>query len=137
MSAVGTFATPSYPDIAGLDSFAGPCFHSARWEHDHDLVGRRVAVIGTGASAAQIVPELAKVAHGGRLPTHAAMDPARSDKPFTEEQKRRFARNPIAARRHRRELYWAFENTIAFRHEEGCRATQGDRAQPHRVPDQR
>jgi len=45
----------------------------------------------------------------------------RSDKPFTEEQKRRFARNPIAARRHRRELYWAFENTIAFRQgEEGA-----------------
>jgi len=42
----------------------------------------------------------------------------RSDKPFTEAQKRRFARNPIAARRHRRQLYWAFENTIAFRHGE-------------------
>ncbi len=62
VSAVGTFATPSYPDIAGLESFAGPCFHSARWQHEHDLAGRRVAVIGTGASAAQIVPELAKVA---------------------------------------------------------------------------
>jgi cation diffusion facilitator CzcD-associated flavoprotein CzcO len=118
VSAVGTFATPSYPDIAGLDSFAGPCFHSARWEHDHDLVGRRVAVIGTGASAAQIVPELAKVAETvdvfQRTPQWIL---PRSDKPFTEEQKRRFARNPIAARRHRRELYWAFENTIAFREE--------------------
>jgi cation diffusion facilitator CzcD-associated flavoprotein CzcO len=122
VSAVGTFATPSYPDIAGLDSFAGPCFHSARWEHEHDLVGRRVAVIGTGASAAQIVPELAKVAEAvdvfQRTPQWIL---PRSDKPFTEEQKRRFARNPMAARRHRRELYWAFENTIAFRHgEEGA-----------------
>jgi len=60
VSAVGTFATPSYPDIVGLDSFSGPCFHSANWEHEHDLAGRRVAVIGTGASAAQIVPEVAK-----------------------------------------------------------------------------
>jgi cation diffusion facilitator CzcD-associated flavoprotein CzcO len=122
VSAVGTFATPSYPAIAGLDSFAGPCFHSARWEHEHDLAGRRVAVIGTGASAAQIIPELAKVAETlhvfQRTPQWIL---PRSDKPFTEEQKRRFARNPIAARRHRRELYWAFENTIAFRHgEEGA-----------------
>jgi cyclohexanone monooxygenase len=119
VSAVGTFATPSRPDIAGLDSFGGPCFHSARWEHEHDLTGRRVAVIGTGASAAQIVPELAKVAATvhvyQRTPQWIL---PRSDKPFTEEEKRRFARNPIAARRHRRELYWAFENTIAFRHGE-------------------
>ena len=50
----------------------------------------------------------------------------RSDKPFTEEEKRRFARNPLAARRHRRELYWAFENTIAFRHgERRGRAVEG------------
>jgi cation diffusion facilitator CzcD-associated flavoprotein CzcO len=81
-----------------------------------------VAVIGTGASAAQIVPELAKVAQSlsvfQRTPQWIL---PRSDKPFTEEQKRRFARNPIAARRHRKELYWAFENTIAFRHgEEGA-----------------
>jgi cyclohexanone monooxygenase len=119
VSAVGTFATPSLPAIAGLDSFTGPCFHSARWEHQHDLVDRRVAVIGTGASAAQIVPELAKVAQEvfvfQRTPQWIL---PRSDKPFTDEQKRRFARNPIAARRHRRELYWAFENTIAFRHGE-------------------
>jgi cyclohexanone monooxygenase len=119
VSAVGTFATPSLPATAGLDSFAGPCFHSARWEHQHDLADRRVAVIGTGASAAQIVPELAKVAKEvfvyQRTPQWIL---PRSDKPFTEEQKRRFARNPIAARRHRRELYWAFENTIAFRHGE-------------------
>jgi cation diffusion facilitator CzcD-associated flavoprotein CzcO len=122
VSAVGTFAAPSLPDITGLDSFTGPCFHSARWEHEHDLTGRRVAVIGTGASAAQIVPELAKVAKAvhvfQRTPQWIL---PRSDKPFTEEQKRRFARNPVAARRHRRELYWALENTIAFRHgEEGA-----------------
>ena len=97
VSAIGTFATPSVPDIEGLGSFAGPCFHSARWEHEHDLAGQRVAVIGTGASAAQIVPELAKVATAvhvyQRTPQWIL---PRSDKPFTEEQKRRFARNPIA-----------------------------------------
>ncbi len=116
VSAIGTFTTPSTPDIDGLGSFAGLCFHSARWEHQHDLAGRRVAVIGTGASAAQIVPELAKVADAvdvyQRTPQWIL---PRSDRPFTEEEKRRFARNPIAVRRHRRDIYWAFENTIAFR----------------------
>ena len=79
VSAIGTFTTPSVPDLEGLATFDGPCFHSARWEHEHDLADRRVAVIGTGASAAQIVPELAKGARSVlRLPTHAAMDPARA-----------------------------------------------------------
>ncbi|MGO8827087.1 MAG: flavin-containing monooxygenase [Acidimicrobiales bacterium] len=117
VSAIGTFTSPFVPQIDGLGSFAGPCFHSARWEHGHDLAGARVAVIGTGASAAQIVPELAREAGAvsvfQRTPQWIL---PRSDKPFTEEQKRRFARNPIAARRHRRDIYWAFENTIAFRH---------------------
>ncbi len=122
VSAVGTFATPSLPDIPGLDSFAGPCFHSARWEHEHDLSGRRLAVVGTGASAAQIIPELAKGAQSvhvfQRTPQWIL---PRSDKPFTEAQKRRFARNRIAMRRHRKEIYWAYENTIAFRRgEEGA-----------------
>ncbi len=121
VSAIGTFATPAVPDIEGLGSFAGPCFHSARWEHEHDPAGRRVAVIGTGASAAQIVPELAKGAEAvhvfQRTPQWIL---PRSDKPFSEAEKRRFARNPVAIRRHRREIYWAFENTIAFREgEEG------------------
>jgi cation diffusion facilitator CzcD-associated flavoprotein CzcO len=44
------------PDLPGLDSFRGATFHSARWDHDLDLSGRQVAVIGTGASAIQIVP---------------------------------------------------------------------------------
>ena len=46
------------PDIPGSTSFAGTAFHSARWDHDHDLRGRRVAVVGTGASAIQFVPEI-------------------------------------------------------------------------------
>ncbi len=59
ISAVGQLNRPLIPDIDGLDSFAGPCFHSARWDHDVDLRGRRVAVVGTGASAVQFVPEIA------------------------------------------------------------------------------
>ncbi len=62
ISGVGQLNRPKIPDIPGLDSFAGTYFHSARWRHDHDLDGCRVAVIGTGASALQLVPEVAKQA---------------------------------------------------------------------------
>jgi cyclohexanone monooxygenase len=56
--AAGPLHEPVMPDVPGLDRFRGTAFHSARWRHDHDLRGRRVAVIGTGASAAQFVPRI-------------------------------------------------------------------------------
>ncbi|CAM3295510.1 NAD(P)/FAD-dependent oxidoreductase [Kibdelosporangium persicum] len=56
--AVGQLSRPAMPDIPGTDTFQGHSFHSARWDHDHDLSGRRVAVIGTGASAIQFVPRI-------------------------------------------------------------------------------
>jgi cation diffusion facilitator CzcD-associated flavoprotein CzcO len=62
VSAVGQLGHPALPGIPGRDEFAGPSWHSARWNHDVDLAGRRVAVVGTGASAIQFVPEIAKVA---------------------------------------------------------------------------
>ena len=62
ISAVGQLNRPKFPDIPGQDSFAGVAFHSARWDHQHDLTGKRIAVIGTGASAFQFVPEIAKQA---------------------------------------------------------------------------
>lgn len=62
ISGVGQLNRPLIPEFLGMSSFRGPAFHSARWEHQHDLRGARVAVIGTGASALQLVPELAKVA---------------------------------------------------------------------------
>jgi 4-hydroxyacetophenone monooxygenase len=65
ISAVGMLNRPSLPDIAGLDSFQGSAFHSSRWDHDVDLAGARVAVVGTGASAMQFVPAIAPEA--GRL----------------------------------------------------------------------
>lgn len=58
VSAVGQLARPSLPEIAGRERFAGASFHSARWRHDVDLTGKRVAVIGTGASAIQFVPQI-------------------------------------------------------------------------------
>ena len=62
ISATGQLNRPSLPDIPGLESFAGPLFHSSGWRHDVPLEGQRVAVIGTGASAFQLVPEIAKIA---------------------------------------------------------------------------
>jgi cation diffusion facilitator CzcD-associated flavoprotein CzcO len=56
--AVGQLSRPAWPDIPGQDTFAGHSFHSALWDHDYDLAGKRVAVIGTGASAIQFVPEI-------------------------------------------------------------------------------
>ena len=62
VSGVGQLNRPNIPDLPGAATFAGPCFHSARWDHDVDLQGKRVVVIGTGASAAQFIPEIAGVA---------------------------------------------------------------------------
>ena len=59
ISAVGQLNQPRLPDIPGIDTFKGPAFHSARWRHDVDLKRKRVAVIGTGASAFQFVPAIA------------------------------------------------------------------------------
>jgi 4-hydroxyacetophenone monooxygenase len=59
VSAVGAFNPPKAPAIRGLDRFAGPCFHTARWPTDIELAGKRVGVIGTGASAMQVVPAIA------------------------------------------------------------------------------
>lgn len=59
ISACGVLTVPKLPDIDGVDSFAGLTMHTARWDHTQDLTGKRVAVIGTGASAVQIIPEIA------------------------------------------------------------------------------
>ena len=58
ISAVGFLNVPSYPDWPGLEDFRGPKFHTARWEHEHDLTGKVVAVVGTGSSATQVVPAI-------------------------------------------------------------------------------
>jgi cation diffusion facilitator CzcD-associated flavoprotein CzcO len=58
IAAQGPLSDPSVPDLPGLDSFEGKTFHSAQWDHEHDLEGERVAVIGTGASAIQFVPRI-------------------------------------------------------------------------------
>ena len=60
--ATGQLNRPAIPTVAGRERFTGPAFHSARWDHDYDLSGKRVAVVGSGASAVQLVPPVAQVA---------------------------------------------------------------------------
>ncbi|TDO17147.1 cyclohexanone monooxygenase [Mycobacterium sp. BK086] len=61
INASGVLTIPKAPEIDGVDSFAGLTMHTARWDHEHDLTGKRVAVIGTGASAVQVIPEIAPI----------------------------------------------------------------------------
>jgi cyclohexanone monooxygenase len=110
IGAVGALAEPALPDIKGIDSFAGQIFHSSRWNHDADLKGKRVALIGTGASAIQIGPELAgKV---GRLDVYQRTAPwvlPRGDRPYTKVERLAFKHVPFAQRLSREAIYWARE----------------------------
>jgi len=86
VAGLGPLSEPSVPDIDGIDTFAGTLFHSARWDHDHDLAGERVAVIGTGASAIQFVPaiqpEVGKLTLFQRTPAWVMHRTARPIKPL-------------------------------------------------------
>ncbi len=74
VSAIGQLNEPSIPTIRGIDTFEGPCFHSARWPEHLDVTGLRVAVIGTGASSMQLVPAIAdQVASADPVPAKRAM----------------------------------------------------------------
>jgi cation diffusion facilitator CzcD-associated flavoprotein CzcO len=108
--ATGPLSEPSLPDIPGLDTFEGALFHSARWDHDHDLSGERVAVVGTGASAVQFVPEIQpEVAHLTVFQRTAPWVVPRPDRPFTDRERRRYRRSTRAARLARARIYWSRE----------------------------
>ncbi|HEX6117711.1 MAG TPA: NAD(P)/FAD-dependent oxidoreductase [Solirubrobacterales bacterium] len=113
VSAMGGLTEPADPDIPGLDSFEGTRFHSAAWNHDHDLFGERVASIGTGASAVQYVPEIQPRA--GRLhvfqrtPSWVMPDP---DRRVTDVERRLWRRFPATQRALRNALYLAHESTV-------------------------
>ena len=72
ISAIGPFVDPKPHNVPGVDDFEGKLIHSARWDHDYDLTGKRVAIVGTGASAVQIVPSIAR---RGRPPRRLPADP--------------------------------------------------------------
>ena len=110
ISAVGGLSAPSTPKLPGIETFEGPTFHSAEWDHDLDLTGKRVAVIGTGASAIQFVPEI--------QPDVASLDlfqrtppwiMPRRDRPVSKLERRFFSALPAAQKLVRTAIYWGRE----------------------------
>ncbi len=106
----GPLSEPSLPAIAGIEQFAGTLFHSARWQHDYDLMGKHVAVIGTGASAVQFVPRIQPVV--GSLTLFQRTPPwilPRQDHPIARWQQTLFRLLPVAQRLMRTSIYWLRE----------------------------
>ena len=108
--AVGPFNRPQIPDFKGLESFKGKTLHSARWDAGYDLKNKRVAVIGTGASAVQIVPAIApEVAHLTVFQRTAAWLGTRMDGAVPPEKQARFRKYPLTQKLRRGLLYWFLE----------------------------
>ncbi|HEX3596152.1 MAG TPA: NAD(P)/FAD-dependent oxidoreductase, partial [Polyangiaceae bacterium] len=116
VSAMGALSNPSYPDLPGLERFEGRTFHSALWDHDYDLTGKRVGVVGTGASAIQFVPKIAPaVAH---LDLYQRTPPwvfPKPDRPTTERMRTLFRIFPLFLWLYRAFVYWMLEaRVLAF-----------------------
>jgi cation diffusion facilitator CzcD-associated flavoprotein CzcO len=116
--ATGPLSAPAVPDLTGLERFEGRAFHSAQWDHGYDITGRRVAVVGTGASAVQFIPEIQKQV--SRLVVFQRTPPwviPRPDAPIPEWRRRLYARAPLVQRAVRLVIYLYREAWIlVFRH---------------------
>ncbi len=114
VSAVGMFTQPVMPDLVQEEPFAGTIMHTARWDHSVDLRDARVAVLGTGSTAAQLVPEVAKVAAKvysvQRSPTWVLPKP---DRPYTERELWLFSHVPLAKKIYRTRLWLRSEANIS------------------------
>ncbi|MFC4115304.1 flavin-containing monooxygenase [Nonomuraea zeae] len=110
ISGIGALHIPKFPEIEGRESFRGPAFHSAEWDHSADLTGKRVAVVGTGASAVQFIPQLAPDV--AELTVFQRTPPWVHPKPdfAIPPAMRRVLRLPGMARTLRDGLYWALES---------------------------
>ncbi|MGA9715151.1 MAG: NAD(P)/FAD-dependent oxidoreductase [Aeromicrobium sp.] len=111
VAGVGGLHIPNIPEITGADTFAGPIFHSARWDHSVDLTGKKVVVIGTGASAIQFVPIVAEQV--SQLTVFQRTPPwvlPKKDKPTAQWRKTVFEKVPGAHRAYRNALYWTLES---------------------------
>ncbi len=111
ITAAGVYGEARHPAIPGRDTFAGTAFHSLHWDHDYDPTDDRVAVIGTGASAVQIVPELQPVA--SRLLVFQRSAPwiiPRMDRTTSALERRIIRRMPLVGRAMRAAYYWMIES---------------------------
>ena len=115
VSAVGMFNEVAYPDIPGRDDFEGAAFHSARWDWDVPLDGKRIAVIGSAASAVQIVPEIVKQAAQVHLFQRTAnWVVPKEDEPYTEAQLAAFREDPAPLDAQREEYYRTIDEGMTF-----------------------
>ncbi|MEJ5256139.1 MAG: NAD(P)/FAD-dependent oxidoreductase [Acidimicrobiales bacterium] len=115
VSGLGQLNRPFVPDIEGLERFEGTTFHSARWNHDHDLTGRRVAVIGNAASGVQFIPQIApKVAQLYVYQRSANWILPRINPPYSERTKQLFRDVPGAMRLYRAFLYVSYESRFSM-----------------------
>lgn len=113
MFGMGPLHIPHIPEIPGLERFAGPAFHSARWDHGADLRGKRVAVVGTGASAIQFVPAIApEVAHLDLFQRTPPWIMPKPDRAISARERALFERFPAAQRARRHAIYWVNESRI-------------------------
>lgn len=116
ITATGQLSRPALPNIAGMETFQGRSFHSATWDHSYNLSGKRVAVIGTGASAIQFVPAIAdQVAELSVFQRSPAYLKKRPDRAYKEWEKTLFANVPGAMKLHRAFIYLRYEaQALAF-----------------------
>jgi cation diffusion facilitator CzcD-associated flavoprotein CzcO len=115
VTACGHLSDTRTPDIDGLDTFPGDIFHTARWNHDIPLEGKRIALVGTGASAVQVFPELQAIAESVVLFQRSApyfFIPSGKHQAVTDAQRRLFARYPQAMRDIRSEIFWYSEGNF-------------------------
>ena len=110
VSGMGALHIPHYPEVRGIERFAGPAFHSAQWRTDVELKGKNIAVIGTGASAIQLVPEITPLAR--KLYLFQRTPPwimPRTDFPIGDRWKQRFRRSPLLMGVFRKLIFWQHE----------------------------
>lgn len=117
VTATGHLSEPKLPPIPGIATFQGDLMHSARWRHDCSIDGKRVAVIGSGASAVQVIPAIVnRVDHLTVLQRSAAWCLPRNDREFSRAERRMHQRLPESLRDLREELYWSGEASVPQRH---------------------
>lgn len=137
ISALGGLHTPNLPDLPGADAFEGVSFHTTNWPDELDLTGKTVAVIGTGATAVQIVPELAERAAElmvfQRSPVWVG---AKKDPEYTPEEIEEFRSNPEAMRKLRQKLWQAWEYTSVELHREGTEINTNAESMARRIIEQ-
>ncbi|TGL55103.1 NAD(P)/FAD-dependent oxidoreductase [Leptospira kemamanensis] len=114
ISATGILHHPAKPNIPGLESFQGKCFHTAEWDHSVALEGKRIGVIGTGSTAAQVIPEMIKVGKKvsvfQRTPQWIVKVP---DTTYTEEDKQKWRKEPNILKRFHKWYTFAVEQTFS------------------------